>query len=229
MRYYPIFLDIRNRNCLVVGGGEVGTRKVNTLMACGAKVTVISPVISPQLTTLCDQGQIVAKSRTYRHTDLDGMFLVISATDDDALNRSISREAEHRQMLCNIADQPDKCNFILPSIINRDDLTIAISTAGQSPAFAKHLRQQLSTQFGPEYGRFLALMGAIRQHLLSREHAPEAHKPLFEALIKEGLLDLIRENRTDAIDVLLVRVLGEGFDAATLLSGMEDDGETARQ
>ena len=114
MRYYPIHLDIQNRNCLVVGGGGVGTRKVITLLNCGAKVIVVSPEISEQLRNLAASPSLTLKQRPYQSDDLAGMFLVIGATDNETLNRQISRDAEDRNTLCNIADRPEICNFILP-------------------------------------------------------------------------------------------------------------------
>jgi precorrin-2 dehydrogenase/sirohydrochlorin ferrochelatase len=195
----------------VVGGGGVGTRKVVTLLDCGAKITVVSPDVSGQLLELANNGSIVLEKRSYRKTDLDGMFLVIGTTDDEELNRQISIDAEKLNMLCNIADRPKVCNFILPSIVNRGDLTISISTSGKSPALAKRLRIELEERFGNEYAEFLRLMGAIREKLLSHKHEPEAHKHLFEKLISRDLLDMIRCNRKDEIDSLLCEVLGEGF------------------
>jgi len=211
MRYYPVSLDIKNRKCLVVGGGGVGTRKVVTLLDCGAKVTVVSPDVRGKLLELAGSGLIILKKRPYLEADLDGMFLVIGTTDDEELNRQISIDAEKFNMLCNIADRPKVCNFILPSIVNRGDLTISISTSGKSPALAKKLRIELEEQFGNEYAELLRLMGAIRKKLLSKKHEPEAHKQLFEKLISRGLLDMIRGNRKDEIDSLLCEVLGEGF------------------
>ena len=211
MRYYPVSLDIKNRKCLVVGGGGVGTRKVMTLLDCGAKVTVVSPDVRENLLELSDSGLIILEKRPYRETDLAGMFLVIGTTDDEELNRQISIDAEKLNVLCNIADRPKVCDFILPSIVNRGDLTISISTSGKSPALAKRLRIELEEQFGNEYAELLRLMGAIRKKLLSQKHEPEAHKQLFEQLISRGLLDMIRGIRKDEIDSLLFEVLGEGF------------------
>ena len=138
-------------------------------------------------------------------------FLVIGATDDETLNRRIHADAENRHILCNIADRPEICNFTLPAIVERGDFVMAISTAGKSPAFAKHIRKQLETQFGPEYGALLDLMGAIRRRLLAEAHEPEAHKPLFEALIAGNLLDLVKANDVTRIDQLLEKVLGPGY------------------
>ncbi len=217
MRYYPVHLDIQNRNCLVVGGGSVGTRKVITLLDCGAKVTVISPVVSPQLRDFAISGSIKLRERRYRSGDLDDMFLVIGATDDEELNRQISHDADHLNTLCNIADRPEVCNFILPSIVQRDDLVITISTSGRSPAMAKKLRKTLESQFGEEYGVFLKLMGAIRKKLLSTSHTPEAHKPLFEQLIDADLIALIEKGNTAEIDALLFEILGEGYNFKELM------------
>jgi precorrin-2 dehydrogenase/sirohydrochlorin ferrochelatase len=211
MRYYPIHLNIQNRNCLVVGGGGVGTRKVITLLKCRAKVTVVSPVISERLQNLAESAPLTLKPRPYRTADLEGMFLVIGATDDEQLNRQISSDAECRNTLCNIADRLEICNFILPSIVQRDDLVITISTSGRSPALAKKLRKTLERKFGEEYGDFLQLMGAIRNKLLRQAHEPEAHKPLFEQLIDSDLIAMIREAKTEDINALLLNILGDGY------------------
>lgn len=211
MRYYPVNLDIKNRHCLVVGGGRVGLRKVETLLSCGAVVTVVSPEVEAKLQGLSKNAAITIKQRPYRSTDLDRMFLVIGATDDEDLNQQISEDAQRVNMLCNIADRPRVCNFILPAIIQRGDLVVTVSTSGKSPAFAKKLKKDLENEFGEEYTTFLCLMGAVRKKLLSTKHAPEAHKPLFERLICGNLVESIRNEDIQAIDALLFRVLGPGY------------------
>lgn len=217
MRYYPIYLDIKDRNCLVVGGGSVGTRKVQTLLECGAKVTVVSIDAAETLKKFSHSNVIQMKERAFQSADLDNMFLVIGATDNEALNFEIYAAARRRGVLCNIADRPEACNFILPSIVNRGDLIIAISTSGKSPAFAKKLRKQLETQFGNEYAEFLDLMGAIRKKLLSKDHEPEAHKHLFEQLIERDLVQMIKNADIENINALLLDVLGDGYDFKTLI------------
>lgn len=211
MRYYPVNLDIQNRNCLVVGGGSVGTRKATTLLNCGARVTVVSSEATARLLEMAASGSIELKKRAFRPSDLNGIFLVVGATDNEELNREIHTGAERLGLLCNIADRPEACNFILPSIVNRGDLIIAISTSGKSPAFAKKLRKELEKKFGNEYAAFLKLMGAIRRKLLSTKHEPEAHKQLFEQLLDRDLLALITAGENDAINALLFEVLGEGY------------------
>ena len=218
MSFYPINLDIKNRGCLVVGGGAVASRKARTLAECGAIVTVVSPEFSPSLQALEKASAVTLICRSYETSDLDGKFLVIGATNDEALNRRINADAENRHMLCNIADVPDICNFILPSIIRRGDLVIAVSTSGKSPAFAKKLRKDLEKNFGDEYARFLTLMGTIRNKLLCTAHAPEVHKPLFERLIHHNLLELIKDNRKEEINRLLFDVLGSGYDYDELVN-----------
>ena len=215
MRYYPINLDIRDRKCLVIGGGSVGTRKVMTLLNCGARVTVISPQVTEKLNELARAGSIALQNRSYRTADLKGVFLVIGATDDETLNQKISRDAVSRKILCNIADRPAACNFILPSIVHRGDLVITISTSGKSPALAKKLRKALEAEFGEEYAGLLQLMGAIREKLLRQAHEPEAHKHLFNQLLDNGLLEMIRKGRKDDINRLLKDTLGDefGYDA----------------
>jgi precorrin-2 dehydrogenase/sirohydrochlorin ferrochelatase len=211
MKYYPVHLDINNRKVLVVGGGSVGTRKVKTLLDCGARVTVVSPEVSRQLRELAASGDIKLAERSYQSEDLNGVFVVIGATDDETLNQQISSDADRLNTLCNIADRPEVCNFILPSIVHREDLVITISTSGKSPALAKKLRQALENQFGEEYGTLLQLMGAIRKKLLQQTHEPEVHKPLFEQLINSDLIVMIQESEVEKIDSLLFEVLGEGY------------------
>jgi precorrin-2 dehydrogenase/sirohydrochlorin ferrochelatase len=220
MRYYPAYLDIKDRDCLVVGGGSVGTRKVKRLLECGAKVTVVSIDATETLKELSDSGVIQLKKRDFQTADLDDRFLVVGATDNQELNFKIHAEAEHRGLLCNIADRPKACNFILPSIVNRGDLIIAISTSGKSPALAKRLRKHLETEFGDEYAKFLNLMGAIRQKLLSQDHKPEAHKHLFEQLIERDLVQMLKNGDTENINSLLLDVLGDGYDFKTLIQNI---------
>jgi precorrin-2 dehydrogenase/sirohydrochlorin ferrochelatase len=211
MRYYPVNLDIRNRKCLVVGGGDVGTRKIMTLLECGATVVVVSPAVTAKIEELSNNDLIKLEKRGFKPTDLDQIFLVIGATDNPELNRQIHTGAERLGMLCNIADRPEVCNFILPAIVNRGDLIIAISTSGKSPAFAKKIRKDLEKEFGTEYAEFLKLMGRIRNKLLSQDHEPEAHKHLFEKLIQRNLVKMIKDRNIAAVNSLLFEILGEGY------------------
>jgi precorrin-2 dehydrogenase/sirohydrochlorin ferrochelatase len=221
MKYYPINLDIRDKSCLVVGGGGVGTRKVKGLIEYGAIVTLISPDAAKTLIELAESGKIGWKQRFYESSDLDGIFLVIGATDNDALNRQIHSDARQLNILCNIADSPELCDFIVPSTIRRGDLVISISTSGKSPASAKFIRKELEKQFDSQYGVFFHLMGSIRKQLLAESHAPQAHKALFERLLEKGLLQSVKTGQIEEIDSLLLQVLGKGY---TFESLMKTDG-----
>ncbi|WP_300675345.1 bifunctional precorrin-2 dehydrogenase/sirohydrochlorin ferrochelatase [Desulfoluna sp.] len=216
MRYYPVSLDIMGKACLVVGGGAVGTRKVETLVRCGAQVTVVSKAFTDELKTLAENAPITLTERAYTPADMEGKFLVIVATDDQVFNTQVSKDAETSCKLCNVADYPSACNFVLPSIVQRGDMTLSVSTSGKSPAFAKWMRRKLEVEYGDEYGAFLALMGRVREKLLAEAHEPEAHKPLFEALIAGGLLGKVAAGDKEGIDAFLAEVLGEGYTCDTL-------------
>jgi precorrin-2 dehydrogenase/sirohydrochlorin ferrochelatase len=218
MRYYPVYLDLQGRQVLVVGAGAVGSRKVKTLLQAGARVTVVSPRATPVVRDLAAEGRLVWHPRSYDAADMDGMCLVFGATDDPDLNRRIEADAGRCRVWCNLAAQPDKGDFILPSVVARGDLLISISTSGASPAVARRLRQELEAYFGEEYAPFLRLMKAIRARLLEREHAPDDHKRAFGRLIDGGLLALVKAGDKDGINALLQSVLGDGFDGEQLMA-----------
>jgi precorrin-2 dehydrogenase / sirohydrochlorin ferrochelatase len=217
MKYYPIFLDIKNKNCLVVGGGNVGVRKAVTLDRCKANVTVISDKFSPELDNL-KISSINFTTKEYEQKDVKDMFFVFAATDNANLNQKIKHDAAKLDILCNIADSPDKSDFILPSIVERGDLILAISTSGSSPAMAKKIRQELEHSFGPEYALFLTLMGNIRKELLLSGHAPDEHKQIFNTLINKGILELIKDNSEKTIDSILCDVLKKKYSYKNLVS-----------
>ncbi|VEN72847.1 Siroheme synthase [Candidatus Desulfarcum epimagneticum] len=218
MKYYPIQLNVKDRRCLVVGGGSVGARKAATLLECGARVTVVSPDAREKIADMAQNHLLVLKKRPYRESDLNGVFLVMGATDHEDLNRKIHADASGRGILCNIADRPELCDFILPAIVKKGDLIISISTSGKSPAFARHLKEEMEKTVGDETAAFLELMGAVRKKLLSQAHEPEAHKPLFNRLISGGLPDMLRRNDIPAVNALLKEVLGEGYEWESLMT-----------
>ncbi|MBU4476153.1 precorrin-2 dehydrogenase/sirohydrochlorin ferrochelatase family protein, partial [Pseudodesulfovibrio aespoeensis] len=168
MRYYPIFVNLENKGCLVVGAGEVGKRKIQSLIDSGAgTVTIIDTrPADPEMASLLAQDHVSFQCREFRDTDLDGKFLVIACTSSEEVNWRISTLCAERAILCNIVDQPEKCSFIVPATVKRGDLTVAISTAGRSPAMAKRIRKELQESFGDEYAGLLTLMGRIRPLVL---------------------------------------------------------------
>lgn len=222
MKYYPIFLDIRAKDCLVVGGGSVGARKVATLEKCGAKVKVISETFSHKFADL-EKINICIEKKKYEKKDVNGMFLVFAATNNADLNQKIKKDASLLNILCNVADATDKSDFLLPSIVDRGDLTIAVSTSGSSPAMAKKIRQDLESQFGSEYAQLLHLMGNIRKKLLSSGHGPDEHKKIFNALIEKGILELIKANDDISLNAVLWDVLGKKYSYQDLVSSRSDE------
>jgi precorrin-2 dehydrogenase / sirohydrochlorin ferrochelatase len=215
-RYYPLFLDISERDCLVVGGGKVGARKAKALLAAGARVVVVSPVMDAALEALLPNERLFLKKRAYRSSDMAGVFLVIGATDLAELNRRIKRDAQAAKALCNVADQPQLCDFILPAVVNQGDLAVAITTAGKSPALAKRLRRQLQAQFGSEYAELTTLLGVIRTRLLAAGHDPEGHRRVLNALLDEDILGLLKAGHSADINALLKKILGPGYDYKSL-------------
>jgi precorrin-2 dehydrogenase/sirohydrochlorin ferrochelatase len=211
VHYYPIFLKVENRACLVVGGGEVGARKVQTLLRCGASVGVVSPEVVPWLAEKVHEGAVDMVGTHYEEHQLRGRFLVIAATDDVELNCRIAHDAEKRGLLCNVVDYPREGNFILPALVQRGALTLAISTSGQSPALARQIRQDLEQRFGVEYADFLQLMGAVRSRLLAESQDSTANKEKFDQLVQSALLDLVRRRDKEGVERLLQTVLGPAY------------------
>jgi precorrin-2 dehydrogenase/sirohydrochlorin ferrochelatase len=208
MRYYPVFLDLKGVSCLVIGGGLVGERKVKTLQSCGARVFMISRELTPFLEEEARQGRITLLAQDYDSACLQGMFLVIGATDDSVLNEKIGREARERGLLCNVADKPADCNFILPSLVRRGDLTIAISTAGNSPALAKKIRQDMEKEFPEIYGPYLEFLGRIRREVLNLNLSQEENGKIFEALVQAPVLSWLEQRDSQSLLDLMDQLLG---------------------
>jgi precorrin-2 dehydrogenase/sirohydrochlorin ferrochelatase len=225
MKTYPIQLDIRQRRCLVVGGGRVAARKVPGLLSAGARVTVVSPHLHPPLNELAASGRIHWLARGYHVDDLQDVWMVIAATDQAGLNLQVAADARTRSVLCSVVDQPAAGDFTLPSVVRRGDLVLTVSTSGQSPALARRLRKELEDRFGNEYEGFLRLMGAVRRRLLSASHDPEAHRVIFTRLVEAELPEAIREARWDDLREHLVAILGPDYDE-TLLSAAGAAAET---
>ena len=207
MRYYPIFLDLENRPCLVIGGGQVGERKVRTLQECGAKVRLISREMTPYLEREVQENRLLLLAQDYKPELMEACFLVIGATDDPLVNRQISREAMRRGILCNIVDSPRDCNFILPSLVRRGDLVLAVSTSGKSPALAKKIRRQLEKDFPEIYELYLKLLGKIRLHLLAQARPQEDNQRLFETLVDSPLLSWLASGDFKAVTGFLADFL----------------------
>ncbi len=191
MSLFPIFLKLAGRRCLVVGAGNLGESKIQSLLEAGANVHVVALQASPAIAELADAGVITFEQRGFDANDLDGMFLVIATTSVTSLNQTIFREAQARGVLCNAVDDPERCDFYYGAVVRRGNFQIAISTAGQSPALAQRLRQQLEVQFGPEYGEWLEQLGSMRRQLFASPIDPEMRRNLLHEIASQQAFDAL--------------------------------------
>lgn len=178
---------------MIVGGGNTGTRKAETLLSCRAHVTILSPDLSEGLQQLVDKGKVDLIQREYRRGDLENYFLVIGATNSWATNELIFKEAQERGILCNVVDSPEMCTFFVPATFTRGDLKIAISTNGKSPALAREIRMELEERYGSEYETFLDFLGRAREEL-KRLHPNDEVKrrAVLERMVRSDVLDRLR-------------------------------------
>jgi uroporphyrin-III C-methyltransferase / precorrin-2 dehydrogenase / sirohydrochlorin ferrochelatase len=189
---YPAFLRLRGRPCVVVGGGAVAEDKVLGLLDAGACVTVVSPQLSRRLEDLTEQGAIALLRRPYRAGDLAGAFLAIAATDDGAVNGAVWTEAEQRGILLNAVDDVPHCSFIAPSIHRQGDVTVAVSTAGKSPALAVRLRERIARAIGPEYATLADMLGRLRPEVQVRVPDARARTRLWYDIVDSDVMEFIR-------------------------------------
>ena len=206
---YPIYLDLQNKKCVVVGGGEVAQRKVLLLLQCGAQVVVVSPEVTEKLTELAKDAQITWYAREFKPSDLNGAFLVYTATDKPTVNSYVSTSAHDCGIsLVNVVDTPAECTFITPSIVARSDLIISISTSGKSPALAKKIRKQLERQYGSEYGDLLDILGEVRKVAMDIIPTQKQRQQIFEKLIDDSeIFDLVRAGKKEEARKLAMQII----------------------
>lgn len=202
MRYYPIYIDLNGKPAHMIGGGPIAERKIETLMEAGAVVTVIAPHVTDAIRRMADEGRIQWIQREYRDGDLCGAFCTYAATNDNAVNTAIYEEATRNSQLCNVVDVPPLCNFIVPSIVRRGDLSIAISTSGNSPALARKLRMDLTEHIGPEWQALNDLLGRMRPELKRRYVEEAPRNDVLARMLDAGVLDLLREGRPEDAEAL---------------------------
>jgi siroheme synthase-like protein len=181
--FYIACLRLSGRRCVVVGGGEVGLEKVEGLLACDAKVTLIAPEAQPELAQLALEGSIRWERREYQSGDLEGALIAIAATNDTDLNIRVFEDAEARSMLVNVVDVPPLCNFILPAIVRNGPLAIAISTAGASPALAKRMKREIRELFGEPYANLAILLNEARGWAKATLPTYQGRKEFFESIV----------------------------------------------
>ena len=208
MAYYPVFLELQDRPCLVVGGGEVAQRKVAGLLAASARVTVIAPELTRALQRLLADGDIDCVQREYQEGDLEGFEICMVATDDGAVNAQVFAEGRGRHVWVNASDDATNCDFILPSVIRRGAITIAVSTGGSSPALARRLREELEAYLTEEMPALADLLGEVRSDLRSRGIAPD--QEVWQEAIDEKLRVLLAQRKYGQAKARLLGALGAG-------------------
>jgi siroheme synthase-like protein len=189
MSLLPIFVKLRDRLVVVIGGGAIAEGKIESLLAAEARIRVVAPQVTPSIAQSIAQGRIEWRSKTFAPADLDGAFLVIAATSAPGVNAAVFNEADGRGILCNAVDDIEHCHFYYGSVVQRGDLQIAISTNGKSPALAQRLRVLLEKQFGPEYELWLEWLGAARELLRAGDSSADSKKVLLHHLASEPMFE----------------------------------------
>lgn len=207
--YFPVFLNLEGRRCLVIGGSRLAAEKAFSLRTCGARVTVVSETLVDELAEAALLGQVQWIRRDYQPGDLDGFFLAVAAPDDRSINGTIFREAEQRGVLFNALDDPPHCQFIFPSVHRQGDLVLAISTAGVAPALAVRLRQRFGAELGPEYDEFLRLAAEYRDDITGQLPEFPPRRDLWYRIVDSDIVNLIRQGRADEARTLLEQLLEE--------------------
>lgn len=224
MAYYPIFVEMKDRPCLVIGGGREAQRKVNGLLAAGARITVVAPKLTRSLEQLLAAGDIECLQREYQEGDVEGYEVVMVATDDGAINAEVAAEGKRRRVWVNAADDPTNCDFILPAVIRRGAITLAASTGGASPALARRLREELEAYLTEEMPALADLLREVRGDLSSRGIKPDAE--LWQEAIDEQLRVLLAQRKYRQAKARLLRSLG-AEELVEELVGAESGGVTA--
>ncbi|MEW6181821.1 MAG: bifunctional precorrin-2 dehydrogenase/sirohydrochlorin ferrochelatase [Bacillota bacterium] len=202
---YPAFIRLEGRKCVVVGGGRVAARKVEMLLNCGARVWVVSPAVVEELSSRISDGRVQWVNRGFEKGDTTDAFLVVSATDDREVNDVVARECAAQNILLNVVDQPEFCNFYVPSAIRRGPLTIAVSTEGKSPLLARKIRERLEELIPPAYGEFTEYLGALRARIIA-DH-PEAKGDLLEGIVSPEVLACMEKGDLETAKELMKIVL----------------------
>lgn len=205
MGYYPVFLDLDGRPCVVIGGGAVAERKVGALVGLGALVTVVSPALSAGLDALAQAGRVRHVGRPYEPGDLAGFQLAFVATDEGAVNAAVRREGRERGVWVNAADDPARCDFILPAVLRRGELVVAVATGGSSPALSRAIREELEAYFTPEYAGLARIAAEVRGELRGRGRRPSPER--WQAALGAGLRRLIAEGKPDEARARLLAAL----------------------
>lgn len=193
--YYPIYIDIEDRDVVIVGGGNVCARKAETMMKYGARVTIVSPEFTEEMEQWARDGVLAIRRKEYEETDLDGASMVIASTDDQCVNARVARDCRRRKIPVNVVDVTHLCEFIVPAIVERGSIQIAVSTGGKSPALARTLKEDLQKFVGPEYDEINQVLGTLRKGAKKTLPTDVDRKRFFDAIIAAGVLEMLRDGR----------------------------------
>jgi len=194
MAKYPIYLELAGRRAVVIGGGAVAVRKAETLLAAGARLVVVSKHIDDTLTALCTGSNAELIKSKYSKDYLAGAVLAIAATGNRQLNKQIYKDCQEREILCNVVDEPELCDFFVPAVVKRGDLQIAIGTEGHCPAYAGHIRKKLEQIFTDKHGEFLAELETLRNCIIKDVPEPADRKALLGELVDDKSFEYFVEN-----------------------------------
>ncbi len=210
---YPVILDLNGKACLVVGGGAVAQRKVEGLLRAGARVTVVASRVNDSIKDLQQDGKIVLHQREFTPADLDGKILAFGALDDPEARRSLSAEARQRGIPVNLADDPQNCDFIIPSSLTRGDLLVTVSTGGKSPALSRKLRQVLEKKIGPSFALQVEAMGDVRERLFRElpEHE-DLRREVLLGIVDSDLLDVLRNGDEKSFHERVDRIVNKAVE-----------------
>lgn len=207
MRYYPINLDLAGRSVLVVGGGVIAEGKARQLVEAGARVRIVSPALTVSLSEFANAGRLDWQQGVFAESDLDGVWLVISATDDQTVNETVAQAAAQRYLLCNVVDQPSLCNFITPALVTRGRLQISVSTGGGSPSVAQRVKREIAELIGDEYSDLLELAAELRAEAKPLLPNFEQRRTLMHNFAESEAIELLRAGKHDEARQLAFHLL----------------------
>ncbi|MCX8029969.1 MAG: bifunctional precorrin-2 dehydrogenase/sirohydrochlorin ferrochelatase [Thermodesulfovibrionales bacterium] len=204
--FYPAFLNIKDKNCVIIGGGRVAERKALNLLNCGAKVTIISPELTKRLKKEIQKGNIIHIDREYKENDLEGAFLVVAATSNKEINKKVAISAP---FLVNVVDQPDLANFIVPSIVRRGALTIAISTSGISPAISKAIKNELNILYSKDFIKYLYFLSKFRKEIKNKLKDSKKRRQMLRYVACNYIFTILRKKGYTEAKKAVLRKLKE--------------------
>lgn len=207
--YYPIFIDVENHDVLIIGGGAVCARKAEAMMRYGARVTVIAPEVTEEITSWAKKRRLRVRRKEYEAADLNGASIVIASTDDPRINERIARDCRRRKIPVNVVDVTHLCEFIVPAIVQQGSIQLAVSTGGKSPALARTLKEDLQKFIGPEYAELNDFLGKLRPAAKKVLPTDADRKRFFDGILAKGVLQMLREGRRKEAYATIARACQE--------------------